>query len=181
MYKAGSIKVKFPFPRSKGNTQRESCVKMQAISSMPCKTSRWSWPCLTLYKCLPQPLGAEDWATLYLQWCLDRERERVCEPCRASHSPTLKAPTPLYYKRSQRYMRKRSTLFCFCFQFFIDTLWISHHDPSPTHLWVPPYLPSTLAPSPPKENKNNKNHKNLKKNLTIEAVVCHSMSPSIPK
>ena len=51
----------------------------------------------------------------------------------------------------------------------------------PTHLSAPPYLPSSLAASPSKENKiyKFKETKIQKFHLSVEAVICHSVSHSV--
>lgn len=50
--------------------------------------------------------------------------------------------------------------------------------PSPIHLPVPPYLPSTPATSPTKENKNKT--KQTKEHLILGTAVCHSVSHGTP-
>jgi hypothetical protein len=47
---------------------------------------------------------------------------------------------------------------------------------SPTHLLVPSYFPPALETSPQKENKEQQTKRSIKKNLIVEAVVCHSVA-----
>ena len=54
--------------------------------------------------------------------------------------------------------------------------------PNPTHLPIPPYLPSALQTSPQKKtkNKNTKLIKEQKTHLAAEAAVCRCVSHSVP-
>lgn len=67
------------------------------------------------------------------------------------------------------------------FYFFIDFLWVSYHAPQSHSSPLPciSIYPLPLKPSPPKENKK-QNKTKVRTHLIVEAVMCHSVSLSLP-